>query len=158
MSSSSPPPNSASSTAPRHAPAPVRWAMRLAIGLYRRSSGRIGGHVAGTSVLVLLLTTTGRRSGKAITRPLGYFDYDGVRYVVAANSGAPADPAWYRNLLAHPAVTVEVGRERYQAVAMPATGEERARLWEHTVAVAPAYGRYARGPREIPVVVLRRSA
>jgi deazaflavin-dependent oxidoreductase (nitroreductase family) len=156
MSSSSPTPNSTISTAPRRAPAPMRWAMRLAVGLYRRSGGRISGSVSGTSVL--LLTTTGRRSGKAITRPVGYFDLDGVRYVVASNSGAPADPAWYRNLLAHPAVTVEVGRERYQAVAMPATGEERARLWEHTVAVAPAYGRYARGPREIPVVVLRRSA
>jgi deazaflavin-dependent oxidoreductase (nitroreductase family) len=134
----------------------MRWAMRLAVGLYRRSSGRIGGHVAGTSVL--LLTTTGRRSGKAITRPVGYFDHDGVRYVVASNGGAPADPAWYRNLLAHPEVTVEVGRERYQAVATPAAGEERARLWEHAVAVAPAYGKYAHGPREIPVVVLRRSA
>jgi deazaflavin-dependent oxidoreductase (nitroreductase family) len=156
MSSSSPPPNSASSTTPRRAPAPMRWAMRLAVGLYRRSGGRIGGSVAGTSVL--LLTTTGRRSGKAITRPVGYFDHDGVRYVVASNSGAPADPAWYRNLLAHPEVTVEVGRERYQAVATPATGEERSRLWEHAVAVAPAYGKYARGPREIPVVVLRRSA
>lgn len=156
MSSSSPTPNSASSTAPRRAPAPMRWAMRLAVGLYRRSGGRIGGSVSGTSVL--LLTTTGRRSGKAITRPVGYFDLDGVRYVIASNGGAPADPAWYRNLLAHPAVTVEVGRERYQAVATPATGEERARLWEHAVAVAPAYGKYARGPREIPVVVLRRSA
>ena len=156
MSSSSPTPNSTSSTAPRRAPAPMRWAMRLAVGLYRRSGGRIGGSVAGTSVL--LLTTTGRRSGKAIARPVGYFDLDGVRYVIASNGGAPADPAWYRNLLAHPEVTVEVGRERYQAVATPATGEERARLWEHAVAVAPAYGKYARGPREIPVVVLRRSA
>ena len=156
MSSSSPTPNSTISTAPRRAPAPMRWAMRLAVGLYRRSGGRIGGSVSGTSVL--LLTTTGRRSGKAIARPVGYFDLDGVRYVIASNGGAPADPAWYRNLLAHPEVTVEVGRERYQAVATPATGEERARLWEHAVAVAPAYGKYARGPREIPVVVLRRSA
>jgi deazaflavin-dependent oxidoreductase (nitroreductase family) len=156
MSSSSPTPNSASSTTPRRAPAPMRWAMRLAVGLYRRSGGRIGGSVSGTSVL--LLTTTGRRSGKEITRPVGYFELDGMRYVVASNSGAPADPAWYRNLLAHPEVIVEVGRERYQAVATPATGEERARLWEHAVAVAPAYGKYARGPREIPVVVLRRSA
>ncbi len=147
MSSSSPPPNSASSTVPRRAPAPMRWAMGLAVSLYRRSGGRIGGSVSGTSVL--LLTTTGRRSGKAITRPVGYFDHEGV---------APADPAWYRNLLAHPEVTVEVGRERYQAIATPATGEERARLWAHAVAVAPAYGKYARGPREIPVVVLRRSA
>jgi deazaflavin-dependent oxidoreductase (nitroreductase family) len=156
MSSSSPTPNSTSSTTPRRAPAPMRWAMSLAVGLYRRSSGRIGGRVAGTSVL--LLTTTGRRSGKAITRPVGYFDHEGVRYVVASNNGAPADPAWYRNLLAHPEVTVEVGRERYQAVATPATGEERARLWAQAVAVAPAYGKYAGGPREIPVVILRRSA
>lgn len=110
MSSSSPTPNSASSTTPRRAPAPMRWAMGLAVGLYRRSGGRSGGSVAGAPVL--LLTTTGRRSGKALTRPLGYFELEGVRYVVASNNGSPADPAWYRNLLAHPEVTVEVGRER----------------------------------------------
>src|SRR5258708_37679752 len=107
MSSSSPSPNSASSTTPRRAPAPTRWAMRLAVSLYRRSGGRIGGSVAGTAVP--LLTTTGRRRGKAVTRPAGHFELDGVRHVGAPNKGRPADPAWDPHLLAHPRVTVAGG-------------------------------------------------
>lgn len=154
MSSSNPsnPPNA---QAPRRASALMRGMNRLMVGLYRRTGGRIPGRIAGAPIL--LLTTTGRSSGKPHTIPLGYFELDGVRYIIASNAGAPRDPAWYRNLLAHPEVHVQVGRDAYAAHATPATGEERQRLWEHTTRVAPAYERYGHGPREIPVVTLRRS-
>jgi deazaflavin-dependent oxidoreductase (nitroreductase family) len=128
---------------------------RVMVALYRQSGGRVPGRIAGAPVL--LLTTVGRRSGRSHTIPLGYFELDGTRYVIASNSGAPSDPAWYRNLLAHPEVRLQVGRDAYAARATPATGEERRRLWEHATRVAPVYSRYARAPREIPVVVLRRA-
>jgi deazaflavin-dependent oxidoreductase (nitroreductase family) len=122
-------------------------------GLYRRTGGRIPGRIGG--VPTLLLTTTGRKSGRAHTIMVGFFELEGVRYVIASNAGAPRDPAWYRNLLAHPDVQVQVGSKTYTAQAAVATGEARARLWEHATTVASSYGRYATAGREIPVVTLR---
>jgi deazaflavin-dependent oxidoreductase (nitroreductase family) len=145
---------SSPTTAParRRARAPLRWLLALQVALYRRTGGRLGGRVGLTPVL--LLTTTGRKSGARHTVLLGYFHADGVRYVVASNGGARRNPAWYLNLVAHPEVGVQVGAEVYTAVARPATGEERARLWKHVMATALMYRRYARAPREIPIVVL----
>ena len=125
-----------------------RWFLRLMAGVYRRSGGRIGGRIGSTPVL--LLTTTGRRSGQPHTVPVGYFDRGEVRFVVASNAGAPRDPVWYLNLRAHPEVRVEVGRDAYTAIATPATGEERAQLWEYLMEAAPTYRRYQRATREIP--------
>lgn len=136
----------------RRAPAPLRWMLALQVALYRRTRGLLGGRVGRTPVL--LLTTTGRKSGVLHTVLLGYFDDDGVRYVVASNGGARRNPAWYFNLVAHPEVGVQVGSNVYTAVARPAVGEERARLWKHVMATALMYRRYARAPREIPLVVL----
>lgn len=140
----------------RHASAFQRWLLRRLVGLYRRSGGRIGGRVGRTPVL--LLTTVGRRSGRPHTVPVGYFDRDGTRFVVASNAGRPYHPAWYANLVAHPDVEVAIRRERYRAVATPAAGEERRQLWDYLMATAPAYRRYQRAPREIPLVILRRVA
>jgi len=140
------------SPARRRAPAPLRWMLGLQVALYRRTGGRLAGRVGRTPVL--LLTTTGRKSGARHTVLLGYFHADGVRYVVASNGGAARDPAWYLNLVAHPEVGVQVGAEVYTAVARPATGEERTRLWKHVMATALMYRRYARASREIPIVVL----
>lgn len=136
----------------RRAPAPLRWMLALQVALYRRTGGRLGGRVGRTPVL--LLTTTGRKSGVRYTVLLGYFDDDGVRYVVASNGGARRNPAWYFNLVAHPEVDVQIGSDVYTAVARPAAGEERTRLWKHVMATALMYRRYARAPREIPLVVL----
>jgi len=112
-----------------------RWFLRAMVGVYRRTGGRIGGRVGPTPVL--LLTTTGRKSGLPHTTPLGYFDQGDVRFVVASNSGAPRHPAWYFNLTAHPEVQVEAGRDAYHAVARVATGEERTRLWDYVMETAP---------------------
>ena len=121
--------------------------------LYRASGGRLGGRVPGGSVL--LLTTTGRQSGKRRTVPLGYFVEGDDLVVVGSMGGAPIHPSWYHNLRAQPDVGVQVGRASRHMRARTATPEERARLWPRIIETAPAYGRYQqRTAREIPLVIL----
>jgi deazaflavin-dependent oxidoreductase (nitroreductase family) len=109
-------------------------------------------------VRTLLLTTVGRRSGKARRTPLIY-GRDGDRYlVVASNGGSPKPPEWYRNLSAQPRVRLQVGADRFDALAYPAPPEEQARLWPVMTAIWPHYGDYQRRTeRPIPVVVLTPS-
>ena len=108
---------------------------------------------------VLLLTTTGRKSGKQRTLPLLYLE-DGGRYVVIASvGGAPKHPAWYLNLLANPTATIEVGRRKLAVSATTASAEERARLWPLAVQMYSGYDDYqAKTSREIPVVILAPAA
>jgi deazaflavin-dependent oxidoreductase (nitroreductase family) len=126
------------------------------IAEFRASAGQVGGPFAGISLL--LLTTTGARSGKSYTHPLSY-SRDGQRFViVAANGGAPAHPGWYYNLIAHPDVTVEVGAETFPAWADLAIGGERERLFQQRVQAVPALRDYAaRTSREIPVFTIERT-
>ncbi len=123
-----------------------------------RESGGADGHIWKEGSTVLLLTTTGRRSGEARTTPLIYAR-DGDRYViVASKGGAPEDPGWYRNLAKNPEVELQVEQEVFPAHARTATGEERERLWRKANEVWPHYAEYAeKTEREIPVVVLERS-
>ena len=104
----------------------------------------------------LLLTTTGRKSGEKFIFPLFYGETgDGGYIIVASKGGAPEHPGWYRNLLAHPEVEVQVGTTKVKAWARTAAGEERARLWEKSLEFWPPYADYQRKTeREIPVVVL----
>jgi deazaflavin-dependent oxidoreductase (nitroreductase family) len=106
---------------------------------------------------VLLLTTTGARSGEPRVLPLGY-TRDGDRWVVVgSNSGHPRDPAWLANIRADPHVIVEVGTETFPAIASIATGAERQRLWEAHIAAIPAFAEYeTMVAREIQVVTLER--
>src|SRR5689334_22614542 len=91
---------------------------------------------------LLILTTTGAKSGKLHTTPVRAF-FDGDRtYVIASKGGAPSLPGWYRNLVAHPEVTVEVGKETFKAKAVVATGEERERLWAKATAIEPGFAEY----------------
>jgi len=103
----------------------------------------------------LILTTTGRRSGKPQSLPL-IFGHPGKDYVIiASKGGAPDHPAWYLNLTAHPEVALQIKGERLRARARIAAGEERARLWKMMAGIYPPYDRYQqRTAREIPVVVL----
>ena len=118
---------------------------------FRTNGGKLSGQLANSSLI--LLTTTGARSGLERTIPLGYVR-DGERLVViAANAGAPAHPDWYYNLLANPQVTVELGSERFPARATVAEGAERERL-ASLVPYLPA--QQEKTSREIPVVVLTR--
>jgi deazaflavin-dependent oxidoreductase (nitroreductase family) len=117
---------------------------------------RAGGEITGMHRdRLLLLTTTGRRTGERRTTPM-MFHRDGDRLLlIASNMGAPRHPDWYRNLIADPHVTVEVGDETYDATAVPATGEERERLWSILTAAYRFFTDHAaKTDRVIPVVVV----
>jgi deazaflavin-dependent oxidoreductase (nitroreductase family) len=105
----------------------------------------------------LLLTTTGRKSGRARIQPLIYGKTDAGYVIVASRGGAKTNPAWYLNLVEQPEVQVQVATDKFRATARTATGDERARLWKQMVEVYAPYDDYqARTDREIPVVVLER--
>jgi deazaflavin-dependent oxidoreductase (nitroreductase family) len=135
----------------------VQVMSRANIALYRSTGGRVAGRVG--KAPILLLTTTGRRSGAARTTPL-LFLRDGDRIaVVASYGGRPSHPSWYLNLRASPAVEVQVGRERFAATARTATLEEREQLWPRLVDMYGSYAAYERRTtREIPVVLLEPAA
>ena len=120
-------------------------------GIYRRTGGRLGAKFGGAPVC--LLTTTGRTSGEPRTMPLLYLrDGDDV-VVVASKGGFSEHPQWYRNLLVHPEVTVEIGRERLPMTARVADDAEKAALWPRLVAMYQSYDQYQqRTDRDIPVV------
>jgi deazaflavin-dependent oxidoreductase (nitroreductase family) len=124
---------------------------------YRETGGEVG-HIWREESTVLLLTTTGRRSGDPTTTPLIYAQ-DGDRYViVASKGGAPEHPGWYLNLEKTPEVELQVEDQVFPARARTASGEEREQLWRKANAVWPHYDEYAeKTDREIPVVVLERS-
>jgi deazaflavin-dependent oxidoreductase (nitroreductase family) len=120
---------------------------------------RAGGEITGMHRdRLLLLTTTGRRTGQRRTTPM-MFHSDGDRLLlIASNMGAPRHPDWYRNLEADPHVTVEVGDETYEATAVPATGAERERLWSMLKETYPFFAEHeAATDRVIPVVVVTRA-
>ena len=122
---------------------------------YRETGGERGYRWRGTEIL--LLTTTGRRSGRERTMPLIHRAHDGRWVVVASKGGWPANPSWYENLLANPDATIQLKDEIIPVRASTAEGEERARLWSLMTEVWPDYDSYqARTEREIPVVVLSR--
>jgi proline iminopeptidase len=123
---------------------------------YRETGGAVG-HIWREGSTILLLTTTGRKTGERRTIPLIYAE-DGDRYViVASKGGAPEHPGWYQNLEKTPEVELQVKDEVFRARARTVTGEERARLWRKANEVWPHYDEYASWTkREIPVVVLER--
>jgi deazaflavin-dependent oxidoreductase (nitroreductase family) len=128
---------------------------RAIIEEFRANDGRVGGLFEGSPVL--LLTTTGSRSGERRTTPVMYLP-DGERMVIfASKAGAPTNPAWYHNLLANPVVTVEVGSETLDAEAVVTTGEERERLFDRQAGLYPRFAEYAqKTSRQIPVIALKR--
>lgn len=104
---------------------------------------------------MMLLTTTGRRTGRPRTTPLPFFPHDDGVVVVASNSGRDQHPAWYLNALAEPEVRVQVGPRTSTATARPLEGEERDRAWARLVETAPWYTDYqSQTTRELPVVAI----
>jgi deazaflavin-dependent oxidoreductase (nitroreductase family) len=123
---------------------------------FRANEGKVGGPFEGGDLL--LLTTTGARSGASRTTPLGYVRHGDSLLVVGSNLGGPRNPGWYHNLLARPVVRVEVGTSSFEALAVPAEGARREELFAHAVRAAPGYADYqARTSRPLPVVVLERA-
>ncbi|QGZ52440.1 nitroreductase family deazaflavin-dependent oxidoreductase [Streptomyces sp. QHH-9511] len=123
---------------------------------FRTNEGKVGGPFEGSDLL--LLTTTGAKSGEERTTPLGYVRHERGLLVVGSNLGGPRHPDWYHNLLANPLVQVETGTEEYEAVAVPAERNDRDQLFAHVVESEPGYGEYQENTdRLLPVVVLERS-
>ena len=133
----------------------IRKSSAAHLALYLETDGEQGGTRHGADVLIL--TTTGRRSGEARSTPLIY-GRDGDRLVIVGSlGGAPRHPYWYLNLLAEPNALVQVMADRFPVRARVAEGEERSRLWPLVTRVYPPYAEYqTRTEREIPLVVLER--
>ena len=130
------------------------WDRRI-IEEFRASGGNIGGQFAG--VPLLLLTTTGAKSGQQRISPLVYLSEGGQIYVFAGNRGAPTNPGWYHNLVAHPDVTVELGSEKFEARATVVDSAEGERLGRIQLQKIPALAELqAKIPRKVPVVLLER--
>lgn len=128
---------------------------RNTIEEFRANGGKVGGIWEGRPLL--LLTTTGAKSGRQRTNPLVYLREGNHLYIFASKGGAPTSPDWYHNLIAHPEVTVEIGKETYQARAIPVTGEERDRIFAKQVKAMPQFGDYQKKTaRKIPVIELER--
>lgn len=122
-------------------------------GLYRMTGGAVGHRFRGGTLL--LLTTTGRRTGHAHTVPVMYFA-DGDRFVIlATNGGQEFFPAWYHNLTSQPAATVQIERRRFKVRAKEADAEERQRLLALVVSQAPLFEGYRKKlHRRIPILIL----
>jgi deazaflavin-dependent oxidoreductase (nitroreductase family) len=123
---------------------------------FRATGGHPGGEWAGTPMI--LIHHIGARSGIERVTPLGCFPLGDDRFaVVASSGGSPAHPAWYRNLKAHPVITVEFGTGTFAAVATELHDAARAELWPTLVARFPTVGVYqATAARQIPVLILTR--
>jgi deazaflavin-dependent oxidoreductase (nitroreductase family) len=125
------------------------------IAEFRANEGRVGGPFEGAPMVIL--TSTGAKTGKPHTNPLMYLP-DGDRVVVFGSmGGAPDHPQWYRNLVANPDATAEVGTEKFKVRAVVTEGEERDRLFEEQKKRYPQFAEYeAKTTRTIPVVALER--
>jgi deazaflavin-dependent oxidoreductase (nitroreductase family) len=122
---------------------------------FRSNGGKVGTPFA--NMPMILVNHTGAKTGKSYTTPLVY-TRDGDRVVVIASKrGAPNNPAWYHNLVAHPTVTLEIGTESFKAKARVATGDERERLYNQQAAQMAVFNEYrAKTTRKIPVIVFER--
>jgi deazaflavin-dependent oxidoreductase (nitroreductase family) len=124
---------------------------------FRANDGQVGGQFAGAPLL--LLHTTGAKTGQTRVNPVMYLDLDDHRYVFASKAGAPQNPDWYRNLTANPGVEVEAGSEIYTATAVPVSGDERDRIYAEQSRRYPGFAEYQeKTSRPIPVVELVRNS
>ena len=121
---------------------------------FRANEGRVGGNFEGAPLL--LLHTTGAKSGQERVHPMMYQDLgDGSVAVFASKAGAPDNPAWFHNIVAHPDASAEIGTETRVFRARPAAGDERERIWTKQKADYPGFADYeTKTTREIPVVIL----
>ena len=116
------------------------------------------GHDWARGAPVLILTTTGRRSGETRSTPLIYGRSGADYLVVGSKGGAPTPPAWYLNLQANPDVSVQVKADRFAARARTASKQEKPELWKTMTSIWPDYDEYqTKTEREIPVIILERA-
>jgi deazaflavin-dependent oxidoreductase (nitroreductase family) len=123
---------------------------------FRENHGKLGGPFEGATML--LLHHTGAKSGKERVNPLAYQPLGANFAIFASKGGAPTNPDWYHNLLAHPDTTVEVGSETIPVRARVVASDERQLIWEKQKQLMPGFAEYeAKTDRQIPVIVLERS-
>jgi deazaflavin-dependent oxidoreductase (nitroreductase family) len=123
---------------------------------FRGNDGRMSGDWAGQPVL--LLHTTGAKSGQERVNPMMYLEKEGRLFVFASKAGAPTNPDWYHNLLAHPGVTAEIGTETIAAAARPLPEPERTEVFDQQASLHPGFRGYQdKTARAIPVVELVRN-
>jgi deazaflavin-dependent oxidoreductase (nitroreductase family) len=135
-----------------YAPSPSAR-VRDQVALYEAAGGTDGGALDGRPVVIL--TSTGAKSGKIRKNPVMRVEDGGVYVAIASAAGSPRDPDWYHNLLAHPDVQLQDGAELHRVRAREVFGTEKDRWWAIADAVNPNYGRYrATAGREIPVLAL----
>jgi deazaflavin-dependent oxidoreductase (nitroreductase family) len=133
-----------------------QWFGNAHRAIYRMTNGRLGSSLVGRPML--LLTTTGRKSGEARTTPLSYLRDGDDCIIVASNNGGDKHPAWWLNLEASPKAEIKVGSEEWAVEGVRAEGEAHARLWPMLIEYNPQYAGYkAKTSRDIPVVILRRA-
>jgi len=120
---------------------------------FRANDGKVGGMFSGASLL--LLHTTGAKSGQERVTPLVYQDLDGSYAIFASKAGAPSNPDWYYNVVANSSVSIEIGSETVEAAARVAGTAERQPIWDHQKETLPQFAEYeAKSGRNIPVIIL----
>jgi len=134
-----------------------QWFSRGHASVYRATGGVLGGSLVGMPVL--LLTTTGRKTGLLRTTPMPFFADGDCWVIVGSNNGGPRDPLWWRSLQADPRAKIQVKRATVQVTARLAAPEERSRLWPRLVEFNSPYDKYQKTTgRQIPVVILSRAS
>lgn len=135
-------------------PSSAKW-VRDQVAAYETSGGREANTLRDTGDPIVVITSVGARSGKLRKNPVMRVEKDGTYVAIASQGGAPDNPSWYANFLAHPVVDLQDGPEPHSYRARLVEGEERAAWWAHAVATWPTYASYQeRTDREIPVFVL----
>jgi deazaflavin-dependent oxidoreductase (nitroreductase family) len=123
---------------------------------FRANGGKVGGQFEGATLL--LLTTTGRKSGQPRLSPLAYLDFDGKIIIIGSYAGADIDPAWVHNLRANPRAHIEIGTAEYDVIARELPADERDALYPQIIERAPVFGDYqAKTSRKIPLFELQKA-
>ena len=134
---------------------PMNDRNKMIIDEFRANAGKVGGPFAGRTLL--LLHTIGAKSGLERINPVAYITDGDQLVIIASKGGAPTNPHWYNNLVAHPSASVEVGTEKFEVQASVTAEPERTRLYNKMVEMMPGFAEYQRKTkRTIPVIVLRR--
>jgi deazaflavin-dependent oxidoreductase (nitroreductase family) len=124
---------------------------------FRANQGKVSGSALFEGMPVLLMTMTGAKSGRTLTRPVCYSRDGDALVIIASYGGAAQNPPWYHNLVANPVIAVEVGTEKFKARARVTSGAERQRLFDKAAREMPPFAEYQKKTmRELPVVVLNR--
>ncbi len=140
-----------------YVPSTSEW-VRQNVDEYEASNGEVGGTLPGTSFPVVVVTSVGAKSGHLRKNPVMRVERDGAYLAVASKGGAPDNPEWYHNFLAHPEVELQDKAEKHTYSVRLLEGEERADWWEHAVATWPTYASYQENTdRRIPLFLLERT-